>query len=154
MKKPDEWNFKLTKLKQQKNGGLTVEWQQQLSTGDAVTTNKIKQTSNDIPHPDLTNVIKDLHVYANEILQTDVVLDVTRVAVSGEDENRGVLITCIMDSKAGLPISLNTHRVKIADEIYGWEAELDEKIDKLNTEAFEYIYNGKQAQLEMFDEQE
>lgn len=155
MEKPSEQNFQLLKLKQEKNGGLTIEWHESAAHGDTVTQNKIKQTSNDIPHPDLINVLKMFKRFVGDVIfadQNNLTIDVKGVAVSGENDSRGVIIMSTMDSLAGLPIVLNTHRIKLIDEVYGFEPELETGIDMLETEAYEYVYAGKKAQLELFDE--
>jgi hypothetical protein len=75
---------------------------------------------------------------------------ITGVAISGEDKNRGIVITGIFDGQA-----INSKRLKFTGKKYGFEDELEEIVDEIEEEVFEFAFRGKKAQLDLaFEEEE
>ena len=50
--------------------------------------------------------------------------------------------------------ALNTPRIKFSSNVYGWEDTLEELIEEIREETYEYLFNGKRAQLSCFGEAE
>lgn len=130
------------------------------------------------PHPDFNNLMKRLKPIMAEILglnspmsvlnydkfsanqvQKNIAekiyqnnldrLDITGISVSGRDESRGVIITAMLTAPNGMKMAVNSCRIKLADDFYQWIDELNEIVEEIENESYSYIYEAKQAQLEM-----
>lgn len=74
---------------------------------------------------------------------------VTGISISGQDGNRGVIITGIYDGQ-----SINSKKLKFSATTYGFEEDLESITNQIIEETFKYVYDGKKAQLEAFPGQE
>ena len=76
---------------------------------------------------------------------------ITGVALSGIDENRGIIITATFTADTNQVMAINTHRIKfVGKSHYGFEEDIEKVVESLEKEVFEFIYEGKAAQLEIF----
>ncbi len=79
---------------------------------------------------------------------------VTGLCISGIDNNKGVIITGTYQCKNGVKIAVNSPRIRLVSEIMGFEADLNDLCLKIESEAYLYTFENKQAQAEIvFDEQ-
>lgn len=76
-------------------------------------------------------------------------INVTGISLSGQDGNRGVVITGTYDGQA-----INSKRIKFSGTSYGFEEELEGHCKTVIEETYEFVFNGKKAQLDIFDSEE
>lgn len=87
----------------------------------------------------------DLEQIEQEILND---LTVTGIALSGQEDNEGVIITG-MYNNGNTNIAKNTPRITFNRDTYGFEEELMSLCDELVEETRKYAVEGKSAQLTM-----
>lgn len=179
MVKPNEKDFSLEKVKLIKDGGICAHYEvTEIVGGTSYTNHYVVDNGMDV-HPDLANLFKDLRTivartfninsflsfieddankipatvqaqaraFADELVNN---IEVRGIALSGKDENVGVVITSVYTSANGLKTCINTPRIKMATISFGFEEELEEIVSKIEREVFAYLYDGKQAQLSLF----
>ena len=181
--KPQLKDLNLQKVKLEPKGGLQAVYQlTEVVKGEPTITDYQVNVARDI-HPDLQKLFKDLRSivgrvfgltsfltitdgkelgltdakkeiarkYAEGLLQK---IDVRGLSWSGSDENAGIIITSVYETPNGLKTCINTPRIKIAQSSFGFEEELEEIADAIKEEVYEFLFNGKQAQLSLFGEQQ
>lgn len=179
---PTEKNYNLSKVKLNPNGGLQADYQvTETVGGEPSVTDYNASVSRDI-HPDLRGLFEDLRpivgrvfnitsfltfldsdemklpeskkmlarAFADELIDK---IDVRGVSWSGIDDNTGVVITAVFETQNGLKTCINTPRIKMATISFGFEEELEKIVDAIKTEVYQFLFNGKQAQLSLFGEQ-
>lgn len=179
---PTEKNYNLSKVKLNPNGGLQADYQvTETVGGEPSVTDYHANVSRDI-HPDLRGLFEDLRpivarvfnitsfltfldsdemklpeskkmfarAFADELIAK---IDVRGVSWSGTDDNVGVVITAVFETPNGLKTCINTPRIKMATISFGFEEELEKIVDAIKTEVYQFLFNGKQAQLSLFGEQ-
>lgn len=179
---PTEKNYNLSKVKLNPNGGLQADYQvTETVGGEPSVTDYHANVSRDI-HPDLRGLFEDLRpivgrvfnitsfltfldsdemklpeskkmlarAFADELIAK---IDVRGVSWSGTDDNTGVVITAVFETPNGLKTCINTPRIKMATISFGFEEELEKIVDAIKTEVYQFLFNGKQAQLSLFGEQ-
>lgn len=178
----EEKNFNLSKVKVLPNGGLMAEYQVTEIINDEVSITDFTATHNRDLHPDLLGLFKDLRpivarvfninsfltmlesgeikvnaagmeqarAFADKLIQN---ITVRGVSWSGSDDNIGVIITAVYETPNGLKTCINTPRIKLAQISFGFEEELESILGQIKTEVFEFLFNGKGAQLSLFGEQ-
>jgi len=176
---PTEKNYNLSKVKLNPNGGLQADYQvTETVGGEPSVTDYHASVSRDI-HPDLRGLFEDLRpivarvfnitsfltfldsdemklpeskkmlarAFADELIAK---IDVRGVSWSGTDDNTGVVITAVFETPNGLKTCINTPRIKMATISFGFEEELEKIVDAIKTEVYQFLFNGKQAQLSLF----
>lgn len=176
---PTEKNFNLSKVKLNPNGGLQADYQvSETVGGEPSVTDYHANVSRDI-HPDLLGLFEDLRPIVARVfnitsfltfLESDEMklpeskrllarsfadeliakIDVRGVSWSGTDDNVGVVITAVFETPNGLKTCINTPRIKTANISFGFEEELEKIVDTIKTEVYQFLFNGKQAQLSLF----
>lgn len=179
---PTEKNYNLSKVKLNPNGGLQADYQvTETVGGEPSVTDYHASVSRDI-HPDLRGLFEDLRpivarvfnitsfltfldsdemklteskkmlarAFADELIAK---IDVRGVSWSGTDDNTGVVITAVFETPNGLKTCINTPRIKMATISFGFEEELEKIVEAIKTEVYQFLFNGKQAQLSLFGEQ-
>ena len=179
---PTEKNYNLSKVKLNPNGGLQADYQvTETVGGEPSVTDYHASVSRDI-HPDLRGLFEDLRPIVGRVfnitsfltfLDSDEMklpeskkvlarsfadeliakIDVRGVSWSGTDDNVGVVITAVFETPNGLKTCINTPRIKMATISFGFEEELEKIVDAIKTEVYQFLFNGKQAQLSLFGEQ-
>ena len=177
--KPSEKNFNLSKVKLNPNGGLQADYQlTETVGGETSITDYHANVSRDI-HPDLRGLFDDLRpivarvfnitsflklvesgemkstkqqkenarAFADELIHK---IDVRGVSWSGTSDNVGIVITSVFETPNGLKTCINTPRIKVGQISFGFEEELEKIVDLVKTEVYEFLFNGKQAQLSLF----
>lgn len=178
---PTEKNFNLSKVKLDPNGGLKADYQITTTIdGEPSVIDRTESCTRDV-HPDLTALFEDLRnivgrvfnitsfltlfesdemklpeskqiiarQFADELIQK---IDVRGVSWSGTADNVGVIITSVFETPNGLKTCINTPRIKLEQISFGFEEELESIIDSIKTEVYKYLFEGKQAQLSLFGE--
>jgi hypothetical protein len=147
--------FTLKKVKRTKKGGLEVSYEILNGNGNRQT---IAVESSKVAHPDLFKQLDDLMPIVVGILRVEEKTDddrdrvtVTGVSVSGAGDTYGVIITAtLMIEEGNTKIAVNTPRIDTAKSTYGIEGEVEDAVDVLAEEVFCYLFEDKQAQLELF----
>lgn len=176
---PTEKNFNLSKVKLNPNGGLQADYQvSETVGGEPSVTDYHANVSRDI-HPDLLGLFEDLRPIVARVfnitsfltfLESDEMkmaeskrllarsfadeliakIDARGVSWSGTDDNVGVVITAVFETPNGLKTCINTPRIKTANISFGFEEELEKIVSTIKTEVYQFLFNGKQAQLSLF----
>lgn len=172
----------MKKVKLLPAGGLEVEYNR-IETRDAtaaVTDYKAKFEDAEV-HPDLTDALRELAPLVAKTIGltafmgvvqdvslseddrakfTELVeemrrkIDVRGIALSGDDEDEGVVITSVLETKNGLKTCINTPRIKYHQESYGFEDRLDYLVQKIREEVRAFIVEGKKVAPSLFGGEE
>jgi len=85
-------------------------------------------------------------------------IEITGVSVTGEvdgdKDGRSVVITGTMLQENGSKTALNSPRIKLANDKFKFEADVQDILNELEEEVIGYLFEGKKAQLEMAFEEE
>lgn len=176
---PSESAFSLSKVKLVKDGGLEVHYEVTEVIGSEAYTNKYHVINTKDIHPDLFNLFKSLTPIMGRIFKVTSFLsmveadefkatkkqnesarsfaerclddiEIRGISLSGQDDNVGVIITGIFTVANGLKTCINSPRIKMSVESFGFEEELENIISDIEQEVYEYLFKGKKAQLELF----
>jgi hypothetical protein len=158
-----------------KGRGVSVAYQDKASTEGKTLTVKDPK----IPHPDLLTAMKGARIFiamthhmcaianlleqegtkmksaansANEMQQEILEnIRVDKIAMSGREESRAVVISGYVHYK-DTGSAINSPRIQLKGDMLGNEAALEETIEEITEEAFQYIFKNKAAQLSAFNE--
>ena len=176
---PTKEKFSLAKVKLLKDGGLDVHFEVTEVVGNESYTNKYHVLSAKDIHPDLRKLFKDLcpimgrvfnitsfksmiatpdfkatkkqieiaDSFANECLGN---IEVKGVSLSGQDDNVGVVLTGLFTVSNNQKTAINTPRMKYAVETFGFEEELENIVCDIENEVYEFLFEGKRAQMDLF----
>ncbi len=153
MKQLSREQFSLRKLKvKPKTGSITIEWEANQSTETTAEVVDYSQSSNDYPHPDLMQELKSLVANVVKVfcIDSEERITTTGITIAGSGENESCIIMAEIDTDAGIPVGIATHRIKFEDEIYGFETKLLEACNRIEDEAYKYLYEDKKSQLSIF----
>lgn len=181
MKTPEKKAFSLSKVKVINGGGLDVHFEVEEACGAEVYRENYHLTSGKEIHPDLQKLFDRLkpimarvyHLsFFRSLMETpdfkatkkqkelaekafkEVIdkLRVTGVSLSGKDDNVGVVLTGTFTADSNQKMAINSHRMKFNSERYGFEEEMEEIVGEIESEVYEFLFNNKKAQLEIFDQ--
>lgn len=176
---PTKEKFSLSKVKLLKDGGLDVHFEVTEVVGNESYTNKYHVLSAKDIHPDLRKLFKDLcpimgrvfnitsfksviatpdfkatkkqieiaDSFASECLGN---IEVKGVSLSGQDDNVGVVLTGLFTVSNNQKTAINTPRMKYAVETFGFEEELENIVCDIENEVYEFLFDGKRAQMDLF----
>lgn len=176
---PSEKAFALSKVKTLKDGGLDVHYEVTETIGNESYTNKYHVESAKDIHPDLLDCFDRLRPimgrifnitsflsmvetsdfkatkkqselsrdFADEMLKN---IEVRGVSFSGQDDNVGVVLTGLFTVSNNQKTAINSPRLKINTETFGFEEELENIVCDIENEVYEFLFEGKKAQLELF----
>lgn len=174
-------DFELKKVKALNDGGIEVKFEKAIKEGDSMHYVDATEKCTMEIHPDLSNVLSSFkpalaHVFmlttfrhvglaedfsANEN-QKDLIeksykeilsnIRVSSITISGQDENRGCVVSGVLTSESNQKMSMSTHFIKFSHNTYGFEEDLEEFTETLNKEVFSYLYSGKRAQGDLFND--
>lgn len=176
---PSEKAFTLSKVKMLKDGGLDVHYEVTETIGAESYTNKYHIESAKDIHPDLRQCFDDLRPimgrifnitsfltfiespdtkataklkesardFADEMLKN---IEVRGVSYSGQDDNVGVVLTGMFTVSNNQKCCINSPRLKFANEVFGFEEELENICGDIEREVYDFLFKGKKAQLELF----
>jgi hypothetical protein len=76
-------------------------------------------------------------------------IDVSGISISGEDEKKGLVITGKKKASNGKIMAMNSPLIILSQTSFGFEPAIEEIYDKINSEVYEFLFNGKEAQLKL-----
>lgn len=181
MKTPSEKAFALSKVKVISGGGLDVHFEVEEACGAEVYRENYHLSSSKEIHPDLKKLFDQLkpimarvyHLsFFRSLIETPdfkatkkqqelaeeafkevlAKLDVTGISLSGKDNNVGVVLTGTFKADSNQKMAINSHRMRFADERYGFEEEMERIIGEIESEVYQFLFKGKKCQMELFDE--
>jgi hypothetical protein len=91
---------------------------------------------------------KAIDSYIDEMLKK---IKITGISISGKDKNKGVVITSTYQVDNKQVIALNTPRIMLSAESRGFEQDLENLVEEIENESFEFCFKNKVANPEMFD---
>ena len=176
---PKKSSFELSKVKFLKGGGLDVHYNVTEVIDDESYTNKYHVESAKDVHPDLIELfvrIKPILArvfnitsfltcistddfkankmqkeiaedFAKEMMNN---IEVRGISLSGKDDNVGVIITGLFTTYNNQKTCINSPRIKLSVESFGFEEELEEIVTEIEEEVYDLLFKGKKAQLELF----
>lgn len=176
---PKKSSFELSKVKFLKGGGLDVHYSVTEVIDDESYTNKYHVESAKDVHPDLIELfvrIKPILArvfnitsfltcistddfkankmqkeiaedFAKEMMNN---IEVRGISLSGKDDNVGVIITGLFTTYNNQKTCINSPRIKLSVESFGFEEELEEIVTEIEEEVYDFLFKGKKAQLELF----
>lgn len=179
MEKPSRENFNLSKVKLLPNGGgISAEYQISEVAGGEPCVTDYQVTRTQMPHPDLLEQFKQLRAIVGRVfgitsflsfLQSEKypAMEVARafgdellakyevrgLSWSGSGSGAGVVITAVFATENGLKTAVNTPRIKTEQISYGFEEELERIAGDVKDEVYNYLFEGKQAQMSLFGEE-
>lgn len=181
MKVPDEKAFALSKVKTISDGGLDVHFEIEEACGAEIYRENYHLCSTKEIHPDLQKLFDKLkpimarvyHLsFFRSLLETPDFkatkkqcklaelafsgvlkkLNVTGISLSGKDDNVGIVLTGTFTADSNQKMAINSHRMKFKDSRYGFEEEMEEIIGEIEFEVYAFLFKGKKAQLELFQD--
>lgn len=176
---PTKKAFALSKVKTLKDGGLDVHYEVTETVGNESYTNKYHVESAKDIHPDLKRCFDSMRPimgrifnvtsflscmdspemkltakqkefarqFADEMLEN---IEVRGVSYSGDSDNLGVVLTGLFTVSNNQKTCINSPRIKFNTESFGFEEELEDIVGKIECEVYEFLFNGKRAQLSLF----
>lgn len=177
--KPSEKNFNLSKVKLLPNGGLQANYQVTENVGGELSVTDYQANVTRDIHPDMRKLFEDLRIIVGRVfnitsfltmLESDEMklpesklfkarafadeliskIDVRGLSWSGTDDNAGVVVTAVFETPNGLKTCINTPRIKLATISFGFEEELEQIANSIKSEVYQFLFDGKQAQLSLF----
>ena len=177
---PSKEKFSLANVKLLKGGGLDVHYERTEVIGNETYRNKCHVMCTKDIHPDLAKLFKSLvpimgrvfnivsfktmmatpnfkatksqkdiaDSFASECLNN---IEVRGVSLSGQDDNVGVVLTGLFTVANNQKTTISTPRMKFNVESFGFEEDLENIVNSIENEVYEFLFEGKKAQLELFD---
>lgn len=150
----------INQVKFLKNGGLAVDWSETKEKKGEAWVNEENQKKSDLKlHPDLLKCFKSFAPFIATVLGVDKLpekelkewkkdISITGISVSGKEMD-GVVISCTYETENRQKIAINTPRIVMTDNVYGFEVELDKCVHNFLIEVEEYIVNEKSSQMKL-----
>jgi len=79
-------------------------------------------------------------------------IDVTEFKISGEGAARSVVLSAKLEIGNKSSLSLKTPSIRLTGNKFGWEEDLDARIDAITEEILLYLFDGKRAEADLFTE--
>lgn len=146
-------DFKLLKFKKT-NAGVVIGFTEKTTLANGVqSTSTVQKSFREDPHPELVDALQDIGeiVMYDEDYKKGTEIVVTGITIFPEIEC--AILSHLKETKSGKTVR-NSGRISKESETYQKAAKLFDMIDILENEAFEYVYEGKRAQLALFDANE
>lgn len=176
---PSEKSFALSKVKIIKDGGLDVHYEVTETVGNESYINKYHVESVKDVHPDLLKLFKRMRPIMARLfnvtsflsmVETDDFkatkkqkelarefgdeassnIEVRAVSFSGSGDNVGVVLTGLFTFINGQKAAINSPRLKFEVFSFGFEEELEEICQEIESEVYAFLFKNKHAQLELF----
>jgi hypothetical protein len=160
MKQPKLGEFSLKRVKKIKGGGLEVQWTTTEDTGSIIflDDHSVKRTHE--PTVDLHLKINEFKealckVWKYESDEEKETVAVNGISISGKDGKMGVVISGVMRTATEKNIAMNTDRIVLKNNFYGFEEDMVTTIEQLTEEVYEYLYMNKYDKpVDLFSEQQ
>lgn len=178
---PSKKAFTLSKAKLASGGGLDVHYEVLEKDGNENYLNKHHDECAQDVHPELSELFKELRPivgrifnitsfktlmgteefgasdeqkmlgeeFAHECLDK---IEVRGISLSGKDDKVGVVITSVYEVANGQKVAINTPRLRLDSETWGFEEELENIVYGIENEVYEFLFMGKKAELSLFGE--
>lgn len=145
MKQPREGNFILAKVKRMPGGGLDVKWKVVEDNGAQTFIPTFHIESPHEPKVDLHKKINELKealckVFNYETDEQKQCVSVTGVAISGKENNIGIIITGEFRTHTDKKCAINTERIVLKNNYYGFEADIENILADLTKEVYKFLY--------------
>lgn len=103
------------------------------------------------------DAFKSVALVMNNVQATNMEkMAITGVSIRGEVENekdgRSVVITGTMEQENKSKTALNSPSIKLANDQFKFEADVQDIINDLDEEVMAYLFDGKKYQLDAFDQ--
>ena len=160
--------------------GLQIDFDLSEVIGGETYQSSQSQNSSKEPHPDLAEKFVNMapmvaqimgftmakevvnkKEFKADVLQKDLIsryvdeitgkIRVTGISISGKEDNKGVVITSSFAVDNNQRIALNSPRIMFKSSSRGFEEKLQDLVEGIEEEAYEFVYNRKVANPEMFD---
>ena len=82
------------------------------------------------------------------------VINMTGCSIHGDDDSRAVIINGTRTQANNSKTAINSPRIALKNNTFGFEESVKKIIEKINDEARDYMFNNKRAQLEIPLEEE
>lgn len=180
MKKPNREKFKLSKIKLINGGGCALKFdlEEIIGADSYISSEDIKSSKE--PHPDLVDKFLEMRAMVAQVfcltsirgvvdnpkfggdkIQTKFIeswvqemiskINVTGISLSGAEDKKGIVITSTFTVDNRQKSAWNTPRIMLNGESRGFEERLSELVSGIESEAFEFLYESKVRNPEMFD---
>ena len=178
---PSKKAFTLSKAKLASGGGLDVHYEVVEQDGNKNYLNKHHDECAQDVHPKLSKFFKELRPIVGRIfnitsfktlMETEEFnasdeqkmlgeefaqeclckIEVRGISLSGKDDKVGVVITSVYEVANGQKVAINTPRLRLDSETWGFEEELENIVSKIENEVYEFLFMGKKAELSLFGE--
>ena len=140
-------NFQLIKAKIVR-GSLEVAYKKTINEGGEVYTSKASEECTREFHPDLLSAFKACDECFNDAFGVKERISTVGISLSGT----GVVLTGLYRVANDQCVAVNTPRIRTDSDSFGFEDELRDLVQTIEDEVFAYLYEGKQAQLQLFGE--
>lgn len=150
MNKPAFEQVQLAKVKELPHGGIKVEYT--IAEDDELM--EKCDICHSVPHPDFKDALAMLTQYVGEIFylkpEQTCNLEIRGIALSGSGEKEAVIVNAILKTFNGSKTAINTPRIVLGSQSYGFEPEIAKIVERVKTETYSYLFEGKRAQLSIF----
>jgi hypothetical protein len=172
-------NFTLRKVKRMKGGGIAATYQLNGKVDGEMIIKDMTEKTPVLQHPDLDKPFELLvemllkssryfdfmaiinskefkataeqktswESYMEEVAEN---VTINGITITGEGENQAVMIMSTLMADNMQVIAVNSPRIKLEEDLYSFEMELQELKDTIEREVYSYLFENKKAQLEMF----
>lgn len=89
------------------------------------------------------------HAFADSIIEQ---IHVNGIAWYGQGNDTSVVLTAVIEFPKGLKTTIRTPKIKLGNMLFGFEGQLSLAAESIQTEVFQYLFEGKQGQVEVFGE--
>lgn len=176
----NEQNFKLAKVKLNPGGGLKASYSILTSEGVEPSGIERDESRSNAVHPDLLNLFDKCRRIIGDIFGVTAFLpmleqievpgekvsvakswaeerlekiDVRGISWSGADTRAAVVLTAVYETPNGQKTAINTPRILLGGESFGFEEDLKDITDAIRNEVYRYLFEGKQAQMSLFGDE-
>ena len=159
------------------NNGVTVDYEEKRVIDGTATVIEHSTKAKYVPHPDLINYRDSLKEYLvaafglnkgydmglkylkgdqkkkveDAILDLYSSIEVTGISIGGTDQLKGAVISGKIQSFNKSKCAINTPRIVFSSDKLGIETNVEGQIEMIEREIYRYLFEGKKAQAELFD---
>ena len=147
MNKPERNSFDLHLIKETKDAGVQLDYSITAFAGSEQFISRVKKKDSRIPHPDLIKPIGELRTILAQILHYENT-DFVRIKGLKIGDDQSVTFIGAVMTQSGEFADVKFPKLKYDKTTYGYESLLIINLEFIKEEAYKYIFEEKQAQLE------